>query len=114
MTTAHTPTPWAPSADDAFHDPADIMDQKGELLASTYPMGSGDDRDDIAAANVLFIIRAVNAHDALVAALTAVLPYAEDHQDAGPIHEGWKSPELEQLCKTARAALDLLKEEKPT
>jgi hypothetical protein len=69
--TNHTPTPWALS--DRFRE--DIVDREGELLASAYSMDIGGDH--AAAANAAFIVRAVNSHEQLVAALAEIKSWTD-------------------------------------
>jgi hypothetical protein len=64
MTTQHTPTPWTYFAGT---NSTDVMAKNGHHLARMASMAS-DAIDDAA-----FIVKAVNAHEALIAALEATL-----------------------------------------
>ena len=74
----HTPTPWKTgNAFDCARDHAISAD--GNLIARVmgngYPIGTGWSPES--AANADLIVRAVNAHDALVAALEAITGMVE-------------------------------------
>ena len=94
--TKHTPTPWVALG-------RDIEDSNGEHLATTYHMAGGE--IGISSSNADFIVRACNNHDQMVAALKAILPFAEQHNDEGPTDESWQSIELIVAIDGARAAL---------
>lgn len=61
---SHTPTPWV-------HDRQSdcILDNGGNVIVSPYESEHNIDNDT---ANAAFIVKAVNAHDDLVAALKAL------------------------------------------
>lgn len=93
MTAKHTPTPWARNK-----SPSDTL----RIFSGHYQIGevrncNGCPQNE---ANADFIVRAVNAHSDLVAALEGVLPLAEAYADgktgSHPDHE-W--------IEVARAAL---------
>ena len=67
MTTQHTPTPWAASGVTVYGSDGGARN----TVADTTCCGSMTREAD--EANAAFIVRAVNSHDALVAAVTMVL-----------------------------------------
>ena len=81
MTSKHTPIPWRLEGkykivrDSAFPLPRIIVEStiSGEC---NHSINQGDDAD---AANAAFIVRAVNAHNDLVAAIEQVFNAAEDN-----------------------------------
>jgi Tat protein secretion system quality control protein TatD with DNase activity len=86
--TAHTPTPWGIPVADHTNSQYDIFGDHWELAAKC------SDRD-----NALHIVRCVNAHDELVAALRKI----ENLHASGDVNV-W----ADRLCcaiNTARAAL---------
>lgn len=96
MTTKHTPTPWAVD----FRTDRDIV----QLPRGGDPENANDLNNDSLAiahtdADAAFIVRAVNAHDALVAALRALVD-ARDRPH-GFADLPWYEPAFAQ----ARAAL---------
>jgi hypothetical protein len=93
MTTSHTPTPWTTGISsnkkngDAWRDI--LADWQGK------PLYLGEAQKDDAA----HIVRCVNAHDDLVAALAAVInDWSSQFERYGHGAPSW--------CKKARAALD--------
>jgi hypothetical protein len=77
----HTPTPWTTLFDG---DEVQIGDSSGNFVAMTLPCeSSGATERDYA--NAAHIVKCVNAHDELVAALKTMV---EDAWYAGPTHEG--------------------------
>ena len=73
---AHTPAPWTISD----HSNTDIADAKGDPVGETFSRywdGHTDHFDAERRANAAHIVRCVNAHDELVAALQA----ADDRLD---------------------------------
>lgn len=73
----HTPTPWHTRG--SFDGSGDIGIVAGnELIAESYQAVSRTNGNAPVQDNAAFIVRACNAHDALVAALQAALPYLED------------------------------------
>jgi hypothetical protein len=74
---SHTPTPWQIEERDCGG--YKLADADGEFLSylcqSRYP---DDRKDDEAEANAAFIVKACNAHDELVAALTAAADWIEE------------------------------------
>lgn len=82
MSAQHTPGPWHTTPPDAsYHDVVRIYaegDAEGSLPIAVCPQRAGNfqrvlagetDKDGETLANAAFIVRAVNAHDELVAAL---------------------------------------------
>lgn len=65
-TSKHTPTPWM-KADFPGSFRTFISSTDGKLLANAYHMDDGG--DETAEANAALIVRAVNSHEQLVAAL---------------------------------------------
>lgn len=87
----HTPVPWRVGRSNGHFD---IFTQAGELVAAMN-IGhiAGEEK-----ANAAFIVRAVNVHDDLVAALEAMVAQLE-------WWPGEKNPEGFACMKQARAAL---------
>lgn len=104
-TPAHTPTPWTfrPEAKDEDGEPAffSIYDSRGREVANT---AGGNFPTNIEKRNAEHIVRCVNAHDELVAALRdAIRVMDEGEEDQLP-------PDLYfQVFKNARAALAKVK-----
>lgn len=108
MTTEHTPTPWKLNkALDGEHVVYDPQTQYG--IAYTH---SGDGKgahiedEDTRLANAAFIVRAVNAHDALVKALedsrhflSIITPYLDGTQGSDLV------PRIAANVEAAQAAL---------
>lgn len=94
MTTAHTPTPWACTD---FAGPFDHQLITGEhgSIARVHAPNANEGK-----ANAAFIVQAVNAHEALVAALKAILSPFE-HGDKIELHN------TDDQYHTAREALKL-------
>lgn len=73
MKTQHTPTPWIVSKRNAgaiplHFQPPEVLGRNGDMCVATQ-LGNGKEAE----ANAEFIVRAVNSHDALVAALETLL-----------------------------------------
>ena len=107
---SHTPTPWAlfiPDDDDFDYDIIEITTHERDGLIPIAAI-STDFADPIGGeqkANAAFIIRAVNSHDDLVAALHAVTDayWGVDNDDAGD------DGEPPSMIIQARAALSKAK-----
>ena len=104
--TKHTPTPWI-SQGLADSDQADevgsvtiVGDNLGGLVAVALPWPTERDAAEFSRveANAAFIVRAANAHDALVDALAGLMRRLDDHFGGDPRND-WKEQEQ------ARAAL---------
>ena len=67
MTQRHTPTPW----DIAAHMTYTIADAQGRVIASTRTLSFLNTEEAIS--NARFIVQAVNAHEALLAALQVLV-----------------------------------------
>ncbi len=103
----HTPTEWLVAEDDEFADTPFIPIEmpSGQKICEVYGSGENCDLTDEDRKRAAFIVRAVNAHDALVKALTDTLNTwvrLAVSGDAG----NW-DPELEPHVIAARAALAL-------
>ncbi len=104
-TTGHTPTPWIASSGRREYDTpyvAEVHDTKEEGVVSAFGLSETDK------ANVALIVRAVNAHEALVKiAEEAVSAWEGIESDA---LNGGRDEEAENACARAqeiRAALKL-------
>ena len=99
--TDHTKTPWriVSRTDGADIVTGDYPGGRARLIASCWSGGS-DDADDAARANAEFILRAVNAHDDLLAALRGMVEMFEHriYNRPGPI-------DAAQRWDAARAAI---------
>ena len=73
MNTSHTPTPWEATFFKATNGDLcpGIKSRPGKAIA--WVAGESVDQQDAA-----FIVRAVNAHDGLLAALQEALPYLDE------------------------------------
>jgi signal transduction histidine kinase len=77
MTTKHTPTPWI-----LDEERGKLMDADGEFVTHISLTRYVDERrDPEAEANAAFIVRAVNAHEKLVAALRTAHYYLHDMRE---------------------------------
>ena len=113
---AHTPTPWgkrrALRPVDGEYDCgiwAEIEDRP-HVIAECYGRVSDTIRPD-AEANAAFIVRAVNAHEALVEALNRLERWSTPFIEDTPISAETLWREFPAAIKNARAALALAKEE---
>ncbi|MDP2952895.1 MAG: hypothetical protein Q8O76_06235 [Chloroflexota bacterium] len=70
MTTEHTPTPWVVDAKPIMGNSGPAIRTVGRHIAR---MGWNDEEDK---ANAAFIVRAVNSHDGLLAAVKALLGHS--------------------------------------
>jgi hypothetical protein len=95
--TKHTPTPWGES-----NYPGDIVDSDGELLATAYSMDDGI----CAGANAAFIVRAVNSHEQLVAALNKIHNWLVCAPIATPEDMAQSFAEMERAASIALAAAE--------
>jgi hypothetical protein len=85
--TKHTPTPWAAGGS--------VIEREGETIAQAFRMtGCPIDQPVV---NAAFIVRAVNSHEQLVAALRDLLPDAIGNHIGGP--------DTQARIDAARAAL---------
>jgi len=75
---AHTPTPWK-FEDEYVRADALNGDEGGNIVADVYTRPSHSHSPEMEA-NAAFIVRAVNAHDALVEALEIMVGSYEDRQ----------------------------------
>jgi hypothetical protein len=92
-TTTHTPTPWYTELDRSIR--ADDGDGHVALLAgSDFNVATEE-------ANAAFIVRACNAHDALVAALRELI----DDADNSGVTAHFKGRGFDESIEKARAAL---------
>ena len=105
----HTPTPWFWMADDDVRKPrifangdgADI----GKLITEVGNAEPWNDALDEWEANAALIVRAVNSHANLVAALKAIDAFwTEDHPE-GPDGKNHFLAETNAIWRNARAAL---------
>lgn len=90
----HTPTPWA--ADGVY-----VVAKHGPTVADcgkSPSMGWPERR-----ANVDFIIKAANSHDALVKALTDILEANKDFREGMP--QSWDGDPLQDACDAATKLL---------
>lgn len=76
MTTEHTPTPWTKQ-----------KCRCGDPLCRSWTV-SGICSPQISEANAAFIVRAVNAHDALVKVLAEARDYYTDGNELGEFEQG--------------------------
>ena len=107
METQATPRPWAIAQPAELRNVSQIVDGRGNALASLYYLLNDEPRalaktEAENGANAAMIVRAVNNHDALVEALEQVLAWSV-RANAGPIP--WDEVET-----NIRAALDAAKE----
>lgn len=106
----HTPTPWTTGV--FFTGDEDqraiVSGPRGELIARSYFVG------DEPEANIAFIVQAVNAHDALVAALTGLIELktaSEAEELDGPMENWFPAKEIDRRWNDARIALALARGE---
>ena len=95
----HTPTPWA------SHE-SHIYGPDGAILAQVYNPGSKPD-DYPLVENRDFIVRAVNAYDALVEALNEAREYFDGRADADCDQDGFIPNEEMKILAEIDAALKL-------
>ena len=93
----HTPLPWSSEYDETGH----WRVYGGNKLVADV----GDAEVSVAAdnewkANAAFIVRAVNAHEDLVRAINALLPFVDDAMDA---HSVMSESAVTEACRTAVA-----------
>jgi hypothetical protein len=69
----HTPTPWRVAIEPPYEESARIF--SGDIYLGS--LGNSDQTKDETRANAEFIVRAVNSHDALVAALRRIMPHQQ-------------------------------------
>lgn len=105
-TVEHTPTPWF-----VCTDPQNETWHAGRTIGTEERTGGRRvadpclfDADEIAHANAAFIVRAVNNHDDLVAALEALIDVSSE-AFASLDEEGLFNSEHEITIKAARAAV---------
>lgn len=123
--TEHSPLPWsvvdrrrAPlpniiitSADETHVAEAKGVHTRDPMLRFRWKPEEANAADARATANAEFIVRACNAHDALVAGLTAIAEKLEKQKESGTwrsLGEGWRSLDghwVRELALAARAAL---------
>ena len=102
----HTPTPWEPTR---YHNY--ILGDEGSFAVAHVTDGPYTN------ANTAIIVRAVNAHEKLVAACEAAMDFADatyydgSPEDNRPRYGDW--PELDDLTEKARDALALVRGETP-
>ena len=100
--TKHTPTPWREFSD---ADGTDIMTLSGDHIATIEPGSTCE-------GNAALIVRAVNAHDELVAALRKIVdsapgwePQPEDYTDTEEAYSNGYDVGRWELSEIARAAI---------
>lgn len=100
---AHTPTPWVASGYHAFTADGTVVAGTNVTPGPTYPE---------CRANIAFLVRAANAHDALVEALTGYVRQEEEQRAAYHATAiGQVQPREEsRLLAAARAAITLATE----
>jgi hypothetical protein len=91
----HTPTPWALNLNWVGH----VYDVAGPDYQPICMVALDEHHHDVRLANAAFIVKAVNAHDAMVEALRAALNFIENTES----EFGFKLPS----GKTVREALAL-------
>jgi len=97
-TSSHTPGKWSVSKGNPKGYVA--IDAGGEMLADMVP-------GERAESNARMIVRAVNAHDSLVAALRDVMGWYESSNVAQTMSKMGEQAEYHRTIRQARAALAL-------
>lgn len=108
----HTALPWGKS-DPWMGDGDNIVighwDANGRTVIAFLPREGRAGRNDETGANAALILRAVNAHEALVAALVGLL--RENGHSMGCLGGNAVSLPCELFCQEARAALAMVRGE---
>ena len=105
--TKHTPLPWQYShreTSDGMYS-TQVYDEAGETIATLawYPVQEGSLTRTAREANAALIVRAVNSHAELVAALEHVSDWFKRDEDSGD--ELLWTDGYRDLCETVRTAL---------
>lgn len=87
---AHSPLPWRVDVSKSWQ----VTAMSGAYYVATCHLSPGDLDDNgveiySAEANAEFIVRCVNSHDALVAALRAAFQFVQPEVPRGPASNGW-------------------------
>ena len=100
--TQHTPTPWQLAENDNTIVISQQLDSDGNAYAiADVLVGNGHKSDGTKEANAAFIVKACNAHEALVDAAKFAALYCEEDWDVGA---GTGKEALKKLCEALKLA----------